>query len=227
MIAPLDSTASIMSLKSSDINASGAGLFNKKSTTKKRPLSATISPAEYVQCLIPEQFQPKTTATERRLSLNKTQASDGYTMEVVGAIRANDVAALRHMLYEQNKSFDVCNVNGEYLIHLACRRAAPETVEFLIHEAHVRLDVCDTMGRTILHDCVWKASPDLAMMETLLPLVPPSLWVTPDIRGHVPFDFARKEHWTQWNEFLQQQQDVLQQRLFAWEQQQQQQQQLE
>lgn len=73
------------------------------------------------------------------------RAYDGYTIEVVGAIRSIDVAALRHMV-EQG------NVNGEFLIQLACRRATNEIVKFLIHEATVRLDVCDIMGRTILHD---------------------------------------------------------------------------
>lgn len=176
----------------------------------------SLAPSDCVRSLIPEAFRPHKTPVERSLSLNKTQASDGYTMEVVGAVRSNDVAALRHML-GRGQSFDVCNVNGEYLIHLACRRAAPETVEFLIHEADVRLDVCDTMGRTILHDVCWKASPDLTMMDTVLPFVPVGLLLAPDIRGHVPFDFARREHWTRWNTFLQEHREMIQQRLLEQE----------
>lgn len=169
----------------------------------------TMSPAEYVRCIIPEEFEGP---SQEGLSLNKTQAMDGYTLEVVGAVRSNDIAALRHML-ENGQSFNVCNANGEYLIHLACRRAQPETVNFLINEAHVRVNVRDTMGRTILHDVCWKSLPDLAMMSTILNLVSPELLLAKDIRGHTPFDFARKEHWGQWNTFLQQQQGVIQQRL--------------
>ena len=145
-------------------------------------------------------------------SHDKTDPTDGYTMEVVGAIRSNDIAALRHML-EQGQSFDVCKTNGEYLIHLACRRSQPETVEFLLHEAKVRVNVRDTMGRTILHDVCWKSSPDLDMMETVLRLAPPALLLAKDIRGHVPFDFARKHHWQQWMQFLRQHHDMIQQRL--------------
>ena len=104
-------------------------------------------------------------------------------------------------MYEAGQCFDACNANGEYLIHLACRRGQPETVEFLINEAKVSVDVRDTMGRTILHDLCWKSSPDLDMMAAVLPLVPPDLLLAKDIRGHTPFDFARKQHWAKWNEF--------------------------
>ena len=134
-------------------------------------------------------------------------------MEAVGAIRANDVPALRHML-ENGHCFDACNANGEYLIHLACRRGQPETVEFLLKEAGVRTDVRDTMGRTILHDVCWKSSPDLNMMSMVLHLVPPQLFLAKDLRGHCPFDFARKHHWKQWIEFLNDNQDAIQQRLY-------------
>ena len=178
------------------------------SIDKEPTQSSSMSPADYVRCLIPQELEPQ----QPELCLNKTQAMDGYTMEVVGAIRSNDVAALRFML-EHGKCFDVCNANGEYLIHLACRRAEPETVDFLINEAQVRVDVRDTMGRTILHDVCWKSSPDLSMMSTVSRLVPPPLLLAKDMRGFTPFDYARKEHWGQWMNFLAQQKEVIQERL--------------
>jgi len=39
------------------------------------------------------------------------------------------------------RSLDVCNSNGEYLIHLACRRSRPETVRWLLESGGVRADV--------------------------------------------------------------------------------------
>lgn len=169
----------------------------------------SMSPVDYVRCIIPSEFEP----SSKLFSLDKTKAGADYTMEVVGAIRSNDVAALRYML-ENGQSFDVCNTNGEYLIHLACRRSQPETVDFLINEAKVRVDVRDNMGRTILHDVCWKSSPDFQMMSAVLQLAPPELLLVKDIRGHTPFDFARKQHWNQWIDFLLLNQDVIQQRLF-------------
>ena len=171
--------------------------------------SNSMSPVDYVRCIIPQEFEP----SFQGYSVDKTQAGEGYTSEVVGAIRSNDVAALRHML-GNGQSFDVCNTNGEYLIHLACRRAEPETVSFLINEAKVRVDVRDNMGRTILHDVCWKASPDLRMMAAVLKLARPELLLAKDIRGHTPFDFARKQHWNQWITFLLENQDMIQDRLF-------------
>lgn len=179
----------------------------------KRPLGATestqdISPVDYIRYIIPAEFEP---AHDGTASTKKTNSTDGYTMEAVGAIRSNDIAALRYML-ENGSNFDACNANGEYLIHLACRRASPETVEFLLKEAGVRANVRDTMGRTILHDVCWKSFPDLKMMSTVLSLVSPDLLLAKDMRGHTPFDFARKEHWKEWIGFLMDRQDVIQQR---------------
>lgn len=169
----------------------------------------SMSPVDYVRCLIPAELEPKS----ERLSLDKTIAGEGYTMEVVGAIRSNDIAALRYML-ENGQNFDVCNTNGEYLIHLACRRSTPEIVEFLINEAKVRCNVRDNMGRSVLHDVCWKSSPDFQMMSVVLKFARPELLLAKDIRGHSPFDFARKEHWKQWIHFLRKNQDEIQQRLF-------------
>ena len=173
---------------------------------------AEYSPVDYIRCIIPHEFE--TSGNGAPLSLNKTDATEGYTMEAVGAIRSNDVAALRYML-ENGHSFDACNANGEYLIHLACRRSQPETVEFLINEAKVRVDVRDTMGRTVLHDVCWKSSPDLEMMSKVLQIAPPELLIAKDLRGHTPFDFARKQHWGKWIQFLMDNQEMIRERLIA------------
>ena len=172
------------------------------------------SPVEYVRTIIPDDFAPDEHMDAGWPISVGSAMTQGYTNEVVSAIRTNDVATLRQML-ERGQSFNVCNSNGEYLIHLACRRSQPETVEFLIKEACVRADVRDRMGRTILHDVCWKSTPDVDMMATVLQLAPPELLLAKDMRGHTPFDFARKQHSQQWNEFLFQNRDLIQERLFA------------
>jgi len=52
-------------------------------------------------------------------------------------------------------------------------------------------------------------------MATVLRSVPPELLLARDHRGHAPFDFARKQHSQQWNEFLLHHRDLIQERLFA------------
>ena len=174
--------------------------------------SNELSPVDYIRCIIPSDLEPTPSVLKPGTS-TKTDMTEGYTMEAVGAIRSNDVAALRYML-DNGHSFDACNANGEHLIHLACRRSQPETVEFLIKEAKVRVDVRDTMGRTILHDVCWKSYADLEMMATVLDLVSPQLLLAKDIRGHTPFDFARKQHWKTWIDFLVEKQETIQHRLY-------------
>jgi ankyrin repeat protein len=169
---------------------------------------ARLSPVDFVRSIIPANFEP-----EKPNPCHGTiERQEGFTMEAVRAIRTNDIAALRFML-ASGVSFDACNSNGEYLIHLACRRSEPETVKFLIDEAKVRLDVRDSMGRSILHDLCWKSSPDLAMMAVVLRDVPPGLLLAKDARGFTPFDFSRKQHWNEWNQFLRVQHDFILERL--------------
>ena len=64
---------------------------------------ASFSPADYVRCIIPEEFE----VSDETPSRNKPKKTEGYTMEAVGAIRSNDVSALRHML-ENGHCFNVC-----------------------------------------------------------------------------------------------------------------------
>ena len=176
---------------------------------------------DFVQTIIPADFMSPDNANHDNddggsttAHMQQQQLQQGYTLEAVNAIRANDIAALQRM-WAAGKSFHVCNANGEYLIHLACRRAAPATVEFLLHTAAVPATVRDRQGRTILHDICWKSVPDVAMMAVVLPAVPPELLLARDVRGHVPFDFARQHHAPQWNDFLQSHRDLIQERLFA------------
>ena len=193
-----------------------ATVIKKHPMMKATEETGHISPVDYIRCIIPPEFQPSEhcNITAKHLTINKTTATEGYTMEAVSAIRSNDVGALRYML-ENGHPFDACNANGEYLIHLACRRATPETVEFLVNEAKVKVDVADAMGRTILHDVCWKSFPDLEMMSTVLQLVPPKLLLAGDMRGHTPFDFARKEHWPIWIRYLSDNQEMIQEKLIA------------
>lgn len=140
------------------------------------------------------------------------EATDAYDLSVVQAIRHNDVERLRTMLRE-GKSFNACNRFGESLIHMVCRRGNIELATFLIKEALVDVEVRDDFGRTPMHDACWTSKPNVAVMDLLVNNVSPELLLAEDVRGHTPFDYARKEHYEQWHKYLTSKEEDLQHRI--------------
>ncbi|KAL7568222.1 hypothetical protein ACA910_004222 [Epithemia clementina (nom. ined.)] len=135
-----------------------------------------------------------------------------YNHDVVGAIRARDIDRLRELLNEEDQCFDACNINGEQLIHLACRRADLKTIKFLVVEAGVDVNVVDKMGRSILHDACWRPMFDADIMSFLLQVVDPTCLVLEDVRGHTPLNYLRKGDWADCNAFFAQNCEFIQQR---------------
>jgi hypothetical protein len=138
--------------------------------------------------------------------------TDSFDLEVVRAIRGEDMIKLRSML-DEGKSFDASNSFGESLLHMACRRGCLEVVNFLVYEAQVKVDVRDDFERNPLHDALWTTMPNFGVMDALLKQIPPEMLLTEDVRGHTPFHYARKEHWDDWVIFLRARNDFLLQRL--------------
>jgi ankyrin repeat protein len=137
---------------------------------------------------------------------------DHYTMSVVNAIRSHDIIKLEQLL-EDGQCFEACNNQGEYLIHLACRRANLETIQFLVLKAGVNVNVRDDMGRTILHDLCWRPRFETYIMNFLLQVIDPTFLLMQDVRGHTPFDYSRSNDWAQWNTFLQSKSEFIRRRL--------------
>lgn len=132
--------------------------------------------------------------------------------EAASLVRTNDLEKLR-ALHEEGKNLDACNRVGESLLHLACRRGHIEIAEFLMNEAKVRWDLQDDFGRTILHDACWRPSASVELMEAILKVVSPEWLMASDIRGHTPFDYARREHMATWYDFLKEREDLIKRRL--------------
>lgn len=116
------------------------------------------------------------------------------------AVRACDVDTLRRLL-AKGQTLQICNKFGESLLHIACRRSNANVVAFLLNEANVSPRIRDDYGRTPLHDACWRGSPEYEIVELLLQ-VEPRLAFVQDVRGHKPFQYARREHWADWKEFL-------------------------
>ena len=132
---------------------------------------------------------------------------------MVSAIRSCNLEQLRDLLNGCNQSFDACNINGEYLIHLACRRADLKTIKFLVLEAGVDVHVLDNVGRSILHDACWRPNFEPDIMSFLLQVVDPAFLSMKDIRGHTPLNYVRPVDMETWKEFLLKHRDLISGRL--------------
>lgn len=166
-------------------------------------LTQPQSPAELVRQLLPENLfhhRARQTEADNHHHGGTPKCSSDYNVDVTKAIRNRDLSQLRVMLL-QGYSFDCCNRNGEYLIHLACRRADVATVEFLLSQARVNPNVRDLQGRSILHDAFWRPRADPELVAYLLEWVDPRHLLAKDDRGFVPLDYVRGDDWRLWKIF--------------------------
>jgi ankyrin repeat protein len=125
---------------------------------------------------------------------------DAYDLEVLQAVRESNLDKLKQF-HQEGRPLKCSNRFGESLLHLACRKALIHVVEFLVHHAQVPLCVKDDMGRTPLADAFWTIDVNTQLVDLLVSHCPDLLWIA-DRRGHTPLAYARKEHWSHWNDYL-------------------------
>ena len=136
---------------------------------------------------------------------------DAWAQDVLAAVRASDVEALRAVRSARGDVSLRCrNRYGEGLLHVACRRSRDpvRVVRYLLDEAGLNPLVRDDYGRTPLHDACWRGEPDFGLVGALLG-AEPRLALAVDVRGHRPFEYARREHWGAWRAFLDGRRDLL------------------
>jgi ankyrin repeat protein len=75
-------------------------------------------------------------------------------------------------------------------------------VKFFLEAIGVRTNIKDDYGRTPLHDACWSSTPNFEIMEILIKNSNTDLLLAVNVRGHTPFDYARKEHWGAWVHFF-------------------------
>lgn len=171
-------------------------------------------PADYLKAIFSIQDSTKEWIQRRHFTFSEPaeEAMESYDLTVVRVIRDGNIKKLREML-DEGRQFDACNKFGESLIHMACRRGDVKLVQFLVDEAKVQISICDDFGRTILHDALWTSKPNFEVVAFLLKKVPPSMLLASDVRGHTPFQYARREHWPTWIAFLRENASVILQRV--------------
>lgn len=88
-------------------------------------------------------------------------------------------------------------------------------VTFMLQEAKVRTDIRDDFGRNPLHDACWTSEPSFELMDVLLDHADPFMLLSEDVRGSTPFDYVRRNHWTQWAHFLTSRKEKLRERILS------------
>lgn len=168
-------------------------------TFKRHRRYDVISPARYARSILEDNvlmheapfFFVKPTEEE----------VNAFDLDVVNAIRRRDIDTLRQ-LHSSGKSLNACNQFGESLLHMACRRGDVAIISFMLREAKVRTDMRDDFGRTIWHDAMWTPSPNFEAVDILIEHADPLQLLCEDVRGNTPFDYARRNHWSEWVDYL-------------------------
>jgi hypothetical protein len=142
------------------------------------------------------------------------QMIDSYNMETATAIRRHDLPKLEEIMRGESSdgggpsAFNACNRFGESFIHMACRCGHVDTVKLLVERGNVSLLARDDFGRTPLHDSFWTSKPKYELVEYIISKFP-ELLVVPDVRGHLPLNYARREHWDGWFDFFSKRRELL------------------
>jgi len=181
---------------------------------KKQPVivdKSAISPVAFLRALL-KNVSKQSPQGQSYDGLYFTKPSEeeiaSYDLDVVDAIRARDIDKLR-AFHKEGKSMNACNRFGESLLHMCCRRGDTELVKFLVEEIGVRINIKDDYGRTPLHDACWTPTPNFEIMDVILKATDTSMLLAADVRGHTPFDYARKEHWGAWLKFFNDKRELL------------------
>ncbi len=132
---------------------------------------------------------------------------DSYGFGVLNEVQFRDIDLLQS-LHKEGQPIKCSNQFGESLLHLACRKGLIDVVDFFINELEVPLQVRDDMGRSPLHDACWMAEPNFELVSLLVSKCPDLLYIS-DKRGHTPLCYIRREHWSDWNVYLQKEIDLL------------------
>jgi hypothetical protein len=185
-------------------------------TESKTPLSfffqastrSPFSPQAYLDALIHSRgYSTRRFTTLQSAYYNKPtplqQASyDSHLLEVT---RKRDFDKLKSVL-SSGISPNPCNQYGESMVHMVCRLGDHALLECFV-ENGCSLQVSDDYGRTPLHDACWAATPALETVKLILEADPRLIHMA-DSRGSLPFAYVRKEDWSVWIDFIEENKDV-------------------
>lgn len=79
---------------------------------------------------------------------------------------------------------------------MACRQAEFNVVHYLLTNG-ANFSIVDDFGRTPLHDACWRPEPRFDIV-TLILENDLTLLRLADVRGSIPLNYVREDHWLQW-----------------------------
>lgn len=128
-----------------------------------------------------------------------------YGLHVIALVKSGDAEGLRSAL-ASGLSPNPSNNHGESLLHMICRRGDSGLLSVML-EIGCDIQVADDYGRTPLHDACWASEPAFELVDKLLERDSKLFFMT-DSRGAVPLSYVRKEHWSQWLQYLESKKEV-------------------
>jgi len=155
---------------------------------------APIPPHIFLMKLLKLRGYSTDTIASVRSNPSPKQIQD-YDNEVVRAIRESNFEAIKN-LQAVGISMSACNKYSESIVHIACRRANYDVVEYILNSGG-DYNIQDDYGRTPLHDACWRLEPRFDIVTLLLDRNIDLLRMV-DVRGATPLSYIRPEHWLQW-----------------------------
>lgn len=178
---------------------------------QEKNADSSCNPQQYLETILESKGIQSTVHSYASLTgffeETKDEEVKAYGLDVLKAIRDSDIEQLR-AFQQQGRPLKCSNRFGESLLHLACRKGLLSVVDFLINEVGVPLNVIDDMGRNPLHDAFWTIEPNFELVDVLVKQCPDLLLVS-DKRGHTPFSYARRNHWSKWITYLNERSNIL------------------
>lgn len=140
--------------------------------------------------------------------LEPTQAQiAAYDSAIMGAVRREELDAIVEM-HRQGRDLQCCNSFHESILHVVARRGSTGILRYLMGDGNCNLRVCCDSGRTPLHDACWTTKPNFDCIAIILRDSPDMLLIA-DKRNFTPLDYIPKDAWAAWNDFLQDNQELL------------------
>lgn len=115
---------------------------------------------------------------------------------------------VRFLLEEIGVRINVKDDYGRYVCWCDADAVVGRLVLRWIHHSH-NTSPLSLINRTPLHDACWTPTPNFEIMDVIIKATDVSMLLAPDIRGHTPFDYARREHWAAWVKFFSDRKDML------------------
>lgn len=180
-------------------------------------LLRNIHPSNYVKAafktnagmLKEEHFDSITKICERRFLETPTpEMLEAYGMELLTAVRNNDLETVKRLFEEEGNVFksgvNACNRFGESILHIACRRGHLPMVQFLVVNVGLQITtIRDDYHRTPLHDAFWTSKASYDVVDFLLKQPNAmELLLLKDKRGFTPLDYSHGEDHERWLRFL-------------------------